>query len=91
MALGVPAMRLNGLVIWFAGRRSGPGLRGNYPAKGAGTILLVGSEGGSTWGFAATLQRALGAAGQHVHVAPMSGFDPARYPRVERFIVLSAI
>lgn len=90
MALGVPAMGVSGLVLWFAGRRSRPRLRGNHPAKGAGTILLVGSEGGSTWGFAATLQHALTTVGQHVHVAPMSGFDPARYPRAERFIVLSA-
>ncbi|MEF9602182.1 flavodoxin domain-containing protein, partial [Paracoccus sp. PXZ] len=90
MALGVPAMGMSGLVLWFGGRRSRPRIRGNHPAKGAGTILLVGSEGGSTWGFAATLQHALTTAGQHVHVAPMSGFDPARYPRAERFIILAA-
>ncbi len=90
MALGVPAMGVSGLVLWFAGRRSRPRLRGNHPAKGAGTILLVGSEGGSTWGFAATLQHALTAAGQHVHVAPMSGFEPARYPQAERFVILAA-
>ena len=90
MALGVPAMGVSGLVLWFAGRRSRPRLRGNHPAKGAGTILLVGSEGGSTWGFAATLQHTLTAAGQHVHVAPMSGFELARYPQAERFVILAA-
>ncbi|MGB3831261.1 MAG: PepSY domain-containing protein [Mesorhizobium sp.] len=90
MALGVPAMGVSGLVLWFAGRRARPRIRGNHPAKRAGTILLVGSEGGSTWGFAATLHRALSAVGQQVHVAPMSGFDPARHPQAERFIILAA-
>ena len=90
LALGVPAMGVSGLVLWFAGRRSRPRLRGNHPANGAATILLVGSEGGSTWGFAATLQHALTTAGQHVHVAPMSGFEPARYPQAERFVILAA-
>lgn len=50
LVLGVPAMGVSGLVLWFAGRRSRPRLRGNHPANGAATILLVGSEGGSTWG-----------------------------------------
>jgi sulfite reductase (NADPH) flavoprotein alpha-component len=90
MALGVPALGATGLALWLAGRRGRPRIHGNRPARSASTILLVGSEGGSTWGFAATLHRALSAAGQHVHVAPMSGFDPARYPLAERFIVLAA-
>ena len=90
MALGAPAMGATGLALFIAGLRARPRIRGNRPAKRAGTILLVGSEGGSTWGFAATLHKALTAVGQHVHVAPMSAFDPARYPRAERFIVLAA-
>lgn len=90
MALGMPAMGVSGLVLWFTGWRSRPRLRGNHCAKGAGTIVLVGSEGGSTWSFAATLQQALSAVGQHVHVAPMSGFAPARYPRAERYVILAA-
>ncbi|HEY9214436.1 MAG TPA: flavodoxin domain-containing protein, partial [Ancylobacter sp.] len=52
--------------------------------------LLVGSEGGSTWGFAATLHRALSEAGQSVHVAAMSSFDPAHYTRAKRIILLAA-
>ena len=90
MALGAPAMGATGLALFIAGLRARPRIRGNRPAKRAGTILLVGSEGGSTWGFAATLHKALTAVGHHVHVAPMSAFDPARYPRAERFIVLAA-
>ena len=90
MALGVPAMGVTGVLIWLAGWRRRPRIRGNQPAGRAQTIVLVGSEGGSTWGFAATLQAALTAAGQGVHVGPMSGFAPERYARAERIIVLAA-
>lgn len=90
MALGVPAMGATGVLVWMAGQRGRPRIRGNQPAGRAGTILLVGSEGGSTWGFAATLHAALTEAGQSVHVGPMSGFAPERYARAERIIVLAA-
>lgn len=90
MALGVPAMGTTGVLIWLAGRRGRPRIRGNQPAGRADTILLVGSEGGSTWGFAATLHAALTGAGLSVHAAPMSAFAPGRYARAERIIVLAA-
>lgn len=90
MALGVPAMGVTGVVVWFAGRRGRPRIRGNQPAGRAETILLVGSEGGSTWGFAATLHAALTQAGQRVHAAPMSAFAPERYAAANRIIVLAA-
>lgn len=90
MALGVPAMGGTGVLIWLAGRRARPCIRGNQPAARAETILLVGSEGGSTWGFAATLHAALTAAGQSVHAAPMSTFASNRYARAKRIIVLAA-
>lgn len=90
MALGVPAMAATGVMIWLAGRRGRPRLSGNQPAGQAETILLVGSEGGSTWGFATTLHAALTKAGQSVHVGPMSGFAPDRYPRAARILLLAA-
>ena len=90
MALGVPAMGATGVLVWLAGRRGRPRIRGNQPAGHAETILLVGSEGGSTWGFAATLHAALTAAGQNVHVGPMSAFAPKRYSRAKRIILLAA-
>lgn len=90
MALGVPVMAATGFVLWLAARRGRPRIQGNAPAMKAGTILLVGSEGGSSWGFAATLHKALRAAGQSVHVAPMSGFEPAGYPRARHIIVLAS-
>ncbi len=52
--------------------------------------MLVGSEGGSTWGFAATLHAELQAAGQSVHTAAMSSFDPARYANACRFVIFAA-
>lgn len=90
MALGVPAMSATGVLIWLAGRRGRPRIRGNQPAGRAETILLVGSEGGSTWGFAATLHAALTETGQKVHVGPMSAFAPHRYAAAQRIIVLAA-
>lgn len=90
LALGVPAMGVTGFAMWFAARRGRPRIRGNATAAKAETILLVGSEGGSTWGFAATLHKALRAAGQAVHVAPMSAFAPERYTHARRILVLTA-
>ncbi|TDE34810.1 PepSY domain-containing protein [Antarcticimicrobium sediminis] len=90
LALGVPVMGATGVLIWLAGRRARPRIHGNKTAGQAKTILLVGSEGGSTWGFAATLHKALTKAGQSVHVGPMSAFAPDRYANAERIIVLAA-
>jgi sulfite reductase (NADPH) flavoprotein alpha-component len=90
MALGVPVMGGTGVVVWLAGQRGRPRIKGNVTANRAETILLVGSEGGSTWGFAATLHQALTKAGQSVHAAPMSGFDPARYGKAKRILILAA-
>ncbi|MGE5198836.1 MAG: PepSY domain-containing protein [Rhodospirillaceae bacterium] len=90
MALGVPALGATGVLTWLAGRRGRPRIRANRPAGRAETIILVGSEGGSTWGFAATLHAALTEAGQHVHTAPMSAFAPDRYAEAQRIIVLAA-
>ncbi|MFN4203871.1 MAG: PepSY domain-containing protein [Tabrizicola sp.] len=90
IALAVPVMGATGALVWLAGRRGRPRLRDNAPAGRAQTVILVGSEGGSTWGFAATLARALRQVGQSVHVAAMSAFDPARHPRAERFLILAA-
>ncbi|NLZ11857.1 MAG: N-acetylglucosamine transferase [Alcaligenaceae bacterium] len=90
MALGVPVMAVTGVFIWLAGRRVRPRLKDNAPAGQAQSVILVGSEGGSTWGFAAALAAALRSAGQGVHVAPMSDFEPLRYRRAERFFIFAA-
>jgi len=74
-ALTVPVLGATGGVIWW--RRSRGQTRriaGNASAASADTIVLVGSEGGATWGFARSLHRDLSAAGHVVHVAPINAF-----------------
>ena len=90
IALGVPAMGVTGVLVWLFGRRGRLRIRGNVAAGRAETIVLVGSEGGSTWGFAATLHAALTGSGQSVHIGAMSSFSPGRYARAERIILLAA-
>ncbi len=90
LSLGVPVMAGTGTVIWFAARRGRPRIDGNAPLSKAHTVLLVGSEGGSTWGFAATLHKALRAAGQSVHVAALSTFDASRFARAKHVIILAS-
>lgn len=90
LALGVPVMGATGVIIWFARQRSRPRIRGNKSAQRAETIILVGSECGSTWSFAVTLRKALSDVGQSVHVAPMSAFAPDRYASARSLLVLAA-
>ena len=89
-ALTVPVMGATGLLIWLAGLSGRPRIRDNAAPGGAETVILVGSEGGITWGFAATLHLALTRAGQRVHTAPMSSFDPGRFSGADRYVVLAA-
>ncbi len=90
MALGAPFMAATGVLLWLQARRARPRIRGNVAAAQASTILLVGSEGGSTWGFAATLHAALTKAGHKVHTGAMSRFAPERYSCAKQVIVLAA-
>ncbi len=90
LALGVPVMAATGTIIWYAARRGRPRITGNVPLAKAETVVLVGSEGGSTWGFAATLHKALREAGHTVHAAALSSFDPSRLGHAHRVIILAA-
>lgn len=90
MALGVPVIAGTGFILWLTNRHGRPRMRGNVSAGRADTVLLIGSESGSTWGFAATLHAALTNAGQTVHAAPMSSFDPVRYSRARRILILTS-
>ncbi len=89
MALAVPALGVTGLVIWAKRRANSPKIRDNARASEADTVMLVGSEGGSTWGFAETLHEALTGAGRKVHVAAMNDIAP-RYQKATRMLVLTA-
>lgn len=88
-ALAVPALAVTGFVIWARRRANQPKIRDNALARSADTIILVGSEGGSTWGFAQTLQQTLTEAGRKVHVGAMN--EVARsYPKATRLFVLAS-
>ena len=94
LALGFSAfagtlLALTGMLIWAAKRRSVEAMPGSVPAERAGIVLLVGSEGGSTWGFARTLHQALTEAGKSVHVAAMNDL-PKAMPAARHLILLTA-
>ncbi|PZW51094.1 sulfite reductase (NADPH) flavoprotein alpha-component [Humitalea rosea] len=88
-ALTAPVLAGAGGVIWWRRRAALPKIRQNVGAQSADTIILVGSEGNSTWGFAVTLHAALTKAGHRVHAAPMNSLAP-RYAKAERLLILTA-
>lgn len=88
-ALTVPLLALTGTIIWWTRRRNTPRIAGNAPWREADTIVLVGSEAGSTWGFAATLHATLQQRGLRVHVAAMNDLRRS-YPCANRLLVLAA-
>lgn len=88
-ALTVPVLAVTGVIIWWQRRRSMPRLVGNMPAQTADTVLLVGSETNTTWGFAKTLHDGLTAAGCRVHVAPLNQWA-GRYLKAQRLLILTA-
>lgn len=88
-ALAVPVFAVTGAMIWWQRRRSLPRIADNRPASAADTIILVGSESNSTWGFARTLHAALTQAGHKVHAAPMNALARA-YPKAARMLILTA-
>lgn len=89
-ALTVPVLSVTGGLIWWRNRQNRPKLAGMVAASVAETVILVGSEGGSTWGFATALAGALQDHGQGVHLAPLSAFAPPTYKRAKRIVVLTA-
>lgn len=88
-SLTVPLLAVTGTLLWWRRRQAEPRLAGNVAAQEADTVLLVGSESNTTWGFAAALHAALSRAGLEVHAAPMNALAP-RYRQARRVLVLSA-
>lgn len=85
----VPALAATGTVVWWKRRSAGARIRGNAPAQKADTIILVGSEGQTTWGFAHHLFEQLKTAGHTVHIAPMNALA-RRYGAANSVLVLTA-
>ncbi|MFG1479986.1 PepSY domain-containing protein [Xanthobacter sp. V4C-4] len=84
-----PMLAATGLVLWARRRAMRPRIAANVSARGADTVILVGSEGLSTWGFATTLHAALSAAGHRVHTAAMNELAPAHLA-ADRLLILAA-
>ncbi len=85
----VPVLGGTGLVLWLRRRAARPRITANVPARAADTVILVGSEGNSTWGFAGTLHAALAAAGHKVHTAAMNDVSAA-HMAAPRLLMLAA-
>lgn len=86
---GAAWLAATGAAAWWQRQRARPRLAGNSAAQAADTVILVGSENNSTWGFARVLHDALRQAGQRVHTAPMNQLA-ARYGAARQLLVLTA-
>lgn len=86
-ALNVPVMAWTGAVQYLSGRRRG---FAGVPAGQADVVVLVGSEGGTTWGYAQALAGALTGQGRKVHLAPLSGWKPETYAKADLALILAA-
>lgn len=87
-ALTTPVLAATGGWIWWRRRSSRPRIAGTVAMPKAEIVVLAGSEGGATWGFAATLVRALVAAGRSVHLGAMNDAGPM--PAAKALIVLTS-
>ncbi|MFH1553599.1 MAG: PepSY domain-containing protein [Pseudomonadota bacterium] len=85
----VPVLGVTGLILWLRRRTARPRIAPNVPARMADTVILVGSEGNSSWGFAGTLHAALTAAGHKVHTAAMNDVT-ATHLAAPRLLILAA-
>ncbi|WP_248747117.1 PepSY domain-containing protein [Pseudomonas sp. MWU12-2037] len=88
-ALCVPLMSMTGVLLWWRRRQAGPELSHNSDAQSADSVILVGSENNSTWGFAEALHTALHQAGHQVHSTSMNEWT-GQYPGAKRLFILTA-
>lgn len=88
-ALGAPWLAVTGATVWWQRQRTKPRIPGNSAAQSAETVILVGSENNSTWGFARVLHEGLRKAGQRVHTAPMNQLS-SRYGAARTLFLLTA-
>ncbi|MBZ4023318.1 N-acetylglucosamine transferase [Rhodobacter sp. TJ_12] len=90
MSAMVPVLGWSGFRQWQGARRYGARIKGNAKPAKAETVILVASEGGTTWGFARSLHDGLRQAGQKVHTGAIASFEPNRTPLAQRYIILAA-
>jgi len=88
--LAAPVLAVTGTLVWLRNRRKVPALAGMVRADRAETVILVASEGGSTWGFAKALGQACQQTGGSAHLAPLSSFAPSAYTAARRVLIMAA-
>lgn len=88
-SLTVPILAVTGCLIWWQRQSAMPILIGNTAKHLADTIVLVGSETNTTWGFAHSLCKALQKVGCRVHLASMNQLAVA-YPKARRLLILTS-
>lgn len=89
-ALGLPILAVTGTIIWWRRRSTSTKAAGNIAANKAETIILVGSETNTSWGFAHHLHKQLNDLGVKSHIAEMNKFAPQTYSNAKNIIFLAA-
>lgn len=88
-ALTVPVLSVTGVSIWWRQRRSSDHSTVNADSTTADVIILVGTEGNTTRGFAGALHSSLNRAGFKVHCSDMNALAD-RYPQASMLFVLTS-
>ncbi len=89
MSLSIPVLSGTGILVWLRGSEASKGLPKTKPEQ-ADVIILVGSEGGTTWRFARAFANTLISVGKKVHVTSMNSVAPARYKNAASIVVFAA-
>ncbi|QBL10471.1 nitric oxide synthase [Rheinheimera sp. D18] len=87
--LTVPIIAITGVIIWWTRLAAKPKLTVNSSPNSADSVILVGSESNSTWGFAKALHDSLVKTGHCVHTAPMNQLAK-QYPSAKRLFMLTS-
>lgn len=86
----VPFFCITGSLVWWRNRREGRGkIRNNASAGQAEVLIKVGSEGGTTWGFARALHTALHDAGVASRVGSMNELR-RDYPKARMLVLMAS-
>ncbi len=90
-ALLTPVMLFTGIDIWWRRRQRlhSKQLQHNAPPEFADSVILVGSEGHSSWPFAQILHHALLSAGLKVHCNDMNHIAHY-YPNAQHILILTS-